>query len=54
MVRTVSGASALMQGLADGYFVIPYTLGDYLATIGPKAVDVKHPSFEEAKKECCR
>lgn len=44
------GASALMQGLADGYFVIPYTLGDYLATIGPKAVDVKHPSFEEAKK----
>jgi succinate dehydrogenase / fumarate reductase flavoprotein subunit len=30
------GASALMQGLADGYFVIPYTLGDYLATIGPK------------------
>jgi succinate dehydrogenase / fumarate reductase flavoprotein subunit len=29
------GASALMQGLADGYFVIPYTLGDYLATIGP-------------------
>ncbi|OYZ55991.1 MAG: succinate dehydrogenase flavoprotein subunit [Sphingobacteriales bacterium 24-40-4] len=44
------GASALMQGLADGYFVIPYTLGDYLATIGPKAVNVKHPSFEEAKK----
>jgi succinate dehydrogenase / fumarate reductase flavoprotein subunit len=44
------GASALMQGLADGYFVIPYTLGDYLATIGPKAVDAKHPSFEEAKK----
>ncbi len=44
------GASALMQGLADGYFVIPYTLGDYLATIGPKAVDLKHPSFEEAKK----
>ena len=29
------GASALMQGLADGYFVIPYTIGDYLATIGP-------------------
>jgi succinate dehydrogenase / fumarate reductase flavoprotein subunit len=44
------GASALMQGLADGYFVIPYTLGDYLAAIGPKAVDLKHPSFEEAKK----
>jgi succinate dehydrogenase / fumarate reductase flavoprotein subunit len=43
------GASALMQGLADGYFVIPYTLGDYLATIGPNAVDTKHPAFEEAK-----
>jgi succinate dehydrogenase / fumarate reductase flavoprotein subunit len=37
------GASALMQGLADGYFVIPYTLGDYLATIGPKPVDANHP-----------
>ena len=44
------GASALMQGLADGYFVIPYTLGDYLATIGPKAIDEKHPAFAEAKK----
>ncbi len=44
------GASALMQGLADGYFVIPYTLGDYLATIGPKAVDTSHPAFEETKK----
>ncbi len=41
------GASALMQGLADGYFVIPYTLGDYLATIGPKAVDTNHPAFAE-------
>ena len=44
------GASALMQGLADGYFVIPYTLGDYLATIGPKAIDANHPAFEETKK----
>jgi len=44
------GASALMQGLADGYFVIPYTLGDYLANIGPKAIDDKHPAFAEAKK----
>lgn len=43
------GASALMQGLADGYFVIPYTLGDYLATIGPKAVDTSHPAFEETR-----
>ncbi|WP_428330465.1 fumarate reductase/succinate dehydrogenase flavoprotein subunit [Mucilaginibacter sp.] len=45
------GASALMQGLADGYFVIPYTLGDYLATIGPKPVDIKHPAFEKTKQE---
>ncbi|HUH34157.1 MAG TPA: fumarate reductase/succinate dehydrogenase flavoprotein subunit [Daejeonella sp.] len=44
------GASALMQGLADGYFVIPYTVGDYLAKIGPKAVDHTHPAFEETKK----
>jgi succinate dehydrogenase / fumarate reductase flavoprotein subunit len=42
------GASALMQGLADGYFVIPYTVGDYLAGIGPKAVDKNHPAFAEA------
>ena len=33
------GASALMQGLADGYFIIPYTLGDYLATARPVPVD---------------
>jgi succinate dehydrogenase / fumarate reductase flavoprotein subunit len=45
------GASALMQGLADGYFVIPYTVGDYLATIGPKAVDVNHPAFAETQKQ---
>jgi succinate dehydrogenase / fumarate reductase flavoprotein subunit len=43
------GASALMQGLADGYFVIPNTVGDYLAKIGPKAVDKNHPAFAEAK-----
>lgn len=45
------GASALMQGLADGYFVIPYTVGDYLATIGPKAIDTNHPAFGQTKKE---
>jgi succinate dehydrogenase / fumarate reductase flavoprotein subunit len=45
------GASALMQGLADGYFVIPYTVGDYLATIGPKPVDAAHPAFAETKKQ---
>jgi len=44
------GASALMQGLADGYFVIPSTLSDYLATIGTKSVDTKHPAFAEAVK----
>jgi len=45
------GASALMQGLADGYFVIPYTLGDYLATIGPKPIDTKNPAFAKTEKE---
>jgi succinate dehydrogenase / fumarate reductase flavoprotein subunit len=45
------GASALMQGLADGYFVLPYTIGDYLAKIGPKPVDTKHPAFEQTRKE---
>lgn len=45
------GASALMQGLADGYFVIPSTIGDYLATIGPKAVDINHPAFKEAENK---
>ncbi|HVS90496.1 MAG TPA: fumarate reductase/succinate dehydrogenase flavoprotein subunit [Mucilaginibacter sp.] len=45
------GASALMQGLADGYFVIPYTVGDYLASIGPKPVNTSHPAFEQAKKD---
>ncbi|WP_257658168.1 fumarate reductase/succinate dehydrogenase flavoprotein subunit [Parapedobacter lycopersici] len=45
------GASALMQGLADGYFVIPYTVGDYLAGLGFDPVDEKHPSFEKTRKE---
>ena len=45
------GASALMQGLADGYFVIPYTVGDYLATIGPKPIDTTHPAFAQTKKD---
>ena len=45
------GASALMQGLADGYFVLPYTIGDYLADeikTGPISTDSKE--FEEAEK----
>jgi succinate dehydrogenase / fumarate reductase flavoprotein subunit len=46
------GASALMQGLADGYFVIPYTIGDYLATIGAsEKLPADHPAFEKAKNE---
>ena len=45
------GASALMQGLADGYFVIPYTVGDYLATIGPAdKVSVDDPAFKESEQ----
>jgi succinate dehydrogenase / fumarate reductase flavoprotein subunit len=37
------GASALMQGLADGYFIVPYTIGDYLATAKLEKVDQSHP-----------
>ncbi len=45
------GASALMQGLADGYFVIPYTLGNYLGRVGRNlpSVDTNHPAFVEAE-----
>jgi succinate dehydrogenase / fumarate reductase flavoprotein subunit len=45
------GASALMQGLADGYFILPYTIGDYLAgkILTPKT-DINHPAFAEAEK----
>jgi succinate dehydrogenase / fumarate reductase, flavoprotein subunit len=42
------GASALMQGLADGYFVIPYTIGDYLATSKLEKITTDHPAFSEA------
>ncbi len=47
------GASALMQGLADGYFVIPYTLGNYFATAKPNAdkITVDHPEFDKALGE---
>ncbi len=45
------GASALMQGLADGYFVIPYTIGNYLADeIRTKDILTTHSAFEEAEK----
>ncbi|NET36045.1 MAG: fumarate reductase/succinate dehydrogenase flavoprotein subunit [Cyanothece sp. SIO1E1] len=43
------GASALMQGLADGYFVIPYTLGDYIARTDLPPVETSHTAFEEAE-----
>ncbi|HVZ22061.1 MAG TPA: fumarate reductase/succinate dehydrogenase flavoprotein subunit [Vicinamibacterales bacterium] len=42
------GASALMQGLADGYFVIPYTIGDYLAGTALPKVSTDHEAFKEA------
>jgi succinate dehydrogenase / fumarate reductase flavoprotein subunit len=46
------GASALMQGLADGYFVLPYTIGDYLADdIRTGAIPTDTPEFEAAEKE---
>jgi succinate dehydrogenase / fumarate reductase flavoprotein subunit len=45
------GASALMQGLADGYFVIPYTLGNYLADeIYNKPISTEHEAFAQAEK----
>ncbi|MGN6540193.1 MAG: fumarate reductase/succinate dehydrogenase flavoprotein subunit [Ginsengibacter sp.] len=45
------GASALMQGLADGYFVVPYTISAFMATqIRTPAIPTSHPAFEEAEK----
>jgi succinate dehydrogenase / fumarate reductase flavoprotein subunit len=43
------GASALMQGLADGYFIIPYTIGDYLATSKLEKLDTSHAEFKKAE-----
>jgi succinate dehydrogenase / fumarate reductase flavoprotein subunit len=43
------GASALMQGLADGYFILPYTIGDYLANASLEKVDESHAAFREAE-----
>ena len=45
------GASALMQGLADGYFVIPYTIGNYLATAGLAKVDARGPEFRRSESQ---
>jgi len=44
------GASALMQGLADGYFVLPYTIGNYLAGVSFNKVTTDHEAFREAEK----
>ncbi|MBE7556980.1 MAG: fumarate reductase/succinate dehydrogenase flavoprotein subunit [Anaerolineales bacterium] len=45
------GASALMQGLADGYFILPYTLGNYIASTKLDKVDATHPAFKEVEAE---
>jgi len=45
------GASALMQGLADGYFILPYTLGHYLATAKLDPVTNRHPEFERSETQ---
>jgi len=45
------GASALMQGLADGYFVIPYTIGDYFARNKFDKVSIDHPEFKKTESE---
>ncbi len=48
------GASALMQGLSDGFFIIPYTIGNYLANVKPAdtkwKIDTKHAAFKDAEK----
>lgn len=44
------GASALMQGLADGYFVIPYTLGHYFGSTKPSRPSTSHPEFKKAEE----
>jgi succinate dehydrogenase / fumarate reductase, flavoprotein subunit len=44
------GASALMQGLADGYFIAPYTIGNYLASAKGPRIDATHAAFKDARK----
>jgi len=44
------GASALMQGLSDGYFILPYTIGDYLASAKPAPVTAENPAVREAEQ----
>ena len=45
------GASALMQGLADGYFVLPYTIGNYLASVKPTKVTATHAEFKKVEAD---
>jgi succinate dehydrogenase / fumarate reductase flavoprotein subunit len=45
------GASALMQGLADGYFILPYTIGDYLAQNKKEKIDADHPEAKKVESE---
>lgn len=45
------GASALMQGLADGYFIIPYTIANYLARTAPGSVDADHVEFRKSLED---
>jgi succinate dehydrogenase flavoprotein subunit len=45
------GASALMQGLADGYFIIPYTLGNYFASIKQEKISTDHAEFRQVEEE---
>jgi succinate dehydrogenase / fumarate reductase flavoprotein subunit len=45
------GASALMQGLADGYFVLPYTIGDYFANSKQPKPSTSHPEFKKAEED---
>lgn len=45
------GASALMQGLADGYFILPYTIGHYLASVPRISASTQRPEFKQAEEE---
>jgi succinate dehydrogenase / fumarate reductase flavoprotein subunit len=45
------GASAMMQGLADGYFIVPYTIANYLAASKPGTVDSEHQEFKKSREE---
>jgi succinate dehydrogenase / fumarate reductase, flavoprotein subunit len=48
------GASALMQGLADGYFILPYSLANYIASTSPEKVDTSHPEFAATMEEVAK